>query len=427
VRDVSRRSALGNGRPLVQRMVAWDEWPWLAPPSKALYLAGWAILPLRAFLGLTFCLAGLQKLANPGFLAASNPSSIQSQLAGAARRSPIHALLAPLAHFAVPLGLLIAFGELAVGLGAILGLWTRIAALGGIVISFSLFLAVSFHSNPYYTGSDIVFVFAWTPLLLAGAGGVLSADSLLAHVAGKREGADQDAVVAVPFDVVRQVCGSYKAGGCQARGGGACAPGPCPFLAQRPSPARRRDEATIDRRTFALKGAWTVVAAAAGLLGGAFVAGIGRLASSSGPAGTAPLGVGTASSPPVGASPTTTPASARGTSAASSSPPQPHPAGTRIGPAGDVPVGGAAAFQDPSSGDPSLVIQPTTGRFLAFDAVCPHAGCIVQYDKGNEVFVCPCHGSVFSAQTGAVENGPAPTGLARITISRGSDGQLYVG
>src|SRR5215475_11237715 len=51
-----------------------------------------ALLPLRAFLGFTFCFAGLQKLANPLFFEAGNPASIQAQLAGAARRSPIHLL-----------------------------------------------------------------------------------------------------------------------------------------------------------------------------------------------------------------------------------------------------------------------------------------------------------------------------------------------
>ena len=75
----------------------------------------WALVPLRAFLGFTFCFAGLQKLANPGFLDAASPVSIQSQLAGAARRSPIHALISPLGHVAVLVGILIALGELAVG------------------------------------------------------------------------------------------------------------------------------------------------------------------------------------------------------------------------------------------------------------------------------------------------------------------------
>jgi hypothetical protein len=36
------------------------------PASSAPYVLGRALLPLRAFLGFTFCFAGLQKLANPG-------------------------------------------------------------------------------------------------------------------------------------------------------------------------------------------------------------------------------------------------------------------------------------------------------------------------------------------------------------------------
>ena len=52
------------------------------------YVLSRALLPLRAFLGFTFCFAGLQKLANPGFFDAASPVSIQSQLAGAARFTP---------------------------------------------------------------------------------------------------------------------------------------------------------------------------------------------------------------------------------------------------------------------------------------------------------------------------------------------------
>jgi len=58
------------------------------------------LLPLRAFLGFTFCFAGLQKLANLGSSDAADLASIQSQLAGAARRSPVRALISPLAHVA---------------------------------------------------------------------------------------------------------------------------------------------------------------------------------------------------------------------------------------------------------------------------------------------------------------------------------------
>ena len=161
-------------------------WLWLMPPSSTRTLAEWALLPLRAFLRFTFCFAGLQKLANPAFFEASNPASIQAQMAGAARRSPIHALISPLAHHAALIGAVIAVGEVAVGVGALLGLLTRIAAVGGLLLSFNLFLAVSFHTSPYYTGSDIVFVFAWMPLIIAG-GGLLSLDALIANVIAARQ------------------------------------------------------------------------------------------------------------------------------------------------------------------------------------------------------------------------------------------------
>ena len=166
---------------------------------------------------MTFSFAGLQKLANPAFFDPHNPVSIQSQLAGAGRRSPLHALVTPLSHVAVPLGVVIALAELAIGVGALLGLWTRLAAVGGAVLSFFLFLTVSFHSSPYYTGADIVFVFAWLPFVLTGAGDVLSADAVIAQHQRQAMGAEPSAVVPVSLAAVRRVCGFYDAGTCTAR------------------------------------------------------------------------------------------------------------------------------------------------------------------------------------------------------------------
>jgi thiosulfate dehydrogenase [quinone] large subunit len=385
-------------------------------------MAGWALLPLRAFLGITFCFAGLQKLANPAFFDAHNPVSIQSQLAGAARRSPIHAFVSPLTHLAVPLGIVIALVELAVGVGTLLGLWTRVAAAGGAVLSFLLFLTVSFHSSPYYTGSDIVFFFAWLPLVLTGAGGVLSADAVISQRVRLAAGAEPSAVVPVSFATVRRVCGFFEDGTCSARHGAPCEPAPCPFLAPRPPAARRLDERQIDRRTFAAQGALAAAAAVVAGVGAGAAAGLGRLAG--GAAKTTP----TSTFGQRGAASTTTTTGAPGSpTTTTTAPPGPAtPKGTRIGPAADVPVGGAAAFADPSSGDPSLVVQPQSGTFLAFDAVCPHAGCTVEWDPGGKLFVCPCHGSEFNGRTGAVEIGPAATGLSPIRIAEGPDGQLYV-
>jgi thiosulfate dehydrogenase (quinone) large subunit len=332
------------------------------------YVLGRALLPLRAFLGFTFSFAGLQKLANPRFFDAADPASIQSQLAGAARRSPVHALIAPLAHVAVPLGVLIAFGELAVGVGTLLGLRARLAAAGGVALSLMLFLTISFHSAPYYTGADIVFAFAWTPLLLAGSGSVLSLDAAIADWADRQAG-----------------------------------PGPA-----------------ASRREVVLSGAVTAAVAAAALVTGGLAAGLGRLAGGTGGKQDGPSLPAAARSAPAGT------AKPRHPAAAKTAKPGKIPAGTVIGPARDVPVGQAASFTDPATGDPSIVIRPSSGTFVAFDAVCPHAGCMVGYDPAQQVIICPCHGSQFNAHTGAVEVGPATDGLNKLGIAEGPNGQLYV-
>jgi thiosulfate dehydrogenase (quinone) large subunit len=357
----------------------------LAPAPPTPYVMGRVLLPLRAFLGFTFCFAGLQKLANPRFFDAADPASIQSQLAGAARLSPIHALISPLAHVAVPLGILIAFGELAVGVGTLLGFWARLAAAGGLVLSVMLFLTVSFHSHPYYTGADLVFAFAWTPLLLAGSGSVLSLDAAIADRAAKQ-----------------------------------------PRAARRQAGRSGTHVPDASRREVVLTGTVTAAVAAVSLVIGGLAAGLGRLAG-----GTA--GKSGGPSLPQAAGPTqTAAASPHGSAAANpaqpakSAEPGKTPPGTAIGPARDVPVGQAASFQDPASGDPSIVIQPSAGTFVAFDAVCPHAGCTVGYDPAAQVIMCPCHGSQFNASTGAVEVGPATTGLKKLAIADGSNGQLYV-
>jgi thiosulfate dehydrogenase [quinone] large subunit len=393
-------------------------------------MSGWALLPLRAFLGGTFAFAGLQKLANPGFFDKSNPTSIQSQLASAVRVSPIHALVAHLTSHAVLLGVVIALGEVTIGAATLVGLWSRLAAMGGMVLSFSLFLTVSFHSSPYYTGSDIVFVFAWIPLLVAGAGGVLSADAVLVDMARARSGAAPATLVPVFFETVQQVCGSYDAGACRAMSGAPCEPAPCPYLHKGLGPKRLKAQGDIDRRAFTLQGIFTAAVAGAALAGGGLAAGLGRLAGGKSHQSATPV-LSTATSTTSGPSATT----GNNTGAASSTTSAPStstttspskPAGTPIGPASAVPVGGAASFQDPNTGDPGAVVQPEAGTFAAFDLVCPHQGCVVGYSPPDKTFICPCHGSQFNGKTGAVESGPANRGLGRIRIKEGPDGQLYV-
>jgi len=133
---------------------------------------GAALLPLRLFLGATFAYAGVEKLSDAGFLHAGADTYIGDQLEGFAQGTPggplLEALALPHPELA---GVAVALTEIAIGLLAIAGRFTRLAAAGGLGLSLVLFLTASWHTTPYFLGSDIVFVFAWLPLALAGAAG----------------------------------------------------------------------------------------------------------------------------------------------------------------------------------------------------------------------------------------------------------------
>jgi Rieske Fe-S protein len=76
-----------------------------------------------------------------------------------------------------------------------------------------------------------------------------------------------------------------------------------------------------------------------------------------------------------------------------------------------VPVGGGTILTDKKI----VITQPTSGTFHAFTAVCTHAGCTVG-SVSNGTINCPCHGSRFNVNNGAVVNGPAASPLAPVNI-----------
>lgn len=344
---------------------------------------GWLMLPLRGFLGFTFVFAGLQKLANPAFFDPTSPLSVAAQMHAFEHASPIGPLVGLAARLPTATGLLIALGELAVGTGAILGVFTRIAAAGGLALSLSFFLTVSWTTTPYYYGADIVFAFAWLTLLIAGDRGVLSVHRWLTDRPGNADSRDPTgrraavrigglaAVVGALAAVTAFAGRSLAVTGTRVAGAPALDPVPGPTLAARPSPPRAPSSAPVSRPT-----------------------------------------VTTAPTAPAVTTPTT-------------DPPPVRVAGTPIGSAASVPAGQAAPFADPATGDPAWLVHTAAGKFVAFDAICTHAGCTVGYDAASAQFRCPCHGGRFDAATGGVLQGPPEQPLRPIPV-RVSGGQLRV-
>lgn len=348
---------------------------------------GWVLMPARLFLGGTFVFAGLQKLADPNFLDASRPTSIQSQLALFRDTSPIGALLGPAESHAVAVGIFTAVAEIAVGLGTLLGLWARIAAIGGFLLASSFFVTVSFYTRPYYYGPDIFVMVMWLPFTAVGAAGVLSVDGWVRRRAAADVGADPEAVTGSGLT-------------------GANPPG-------------------LQRRVLVRGGLAAVGAAAAtGALAGAG-AGLGRLIGR----GKRELGSIAASPSPrssrTGTSSSPSPAASASPAASSPSPSANASTGTRVAAAADLPVGGAVRFLDPNSGGPAYVVQPTEGQYRGFDGTCSHAGCTVNWAADDRRFACPCHRSFFDGRTGEVLSGPAPRGLRPVQVQL-ADGQIEV-
>ncbi|MFE9096093.1 DoxX family protein [Streptomyces sp. NPDC007264] len=149
----------------------------------------YALLPLRVFLGVTFVYAGVDKLTDNAFLHASGNGSVGDLMRTVRDSSAIPAMVDLALKNPVGFGYAIAFGELAVGIGTLVGLLGRLAALGGALISMSLWLTVSWQSSPYYYGNDLAYLMAWLPLVLAGAP-VLSLDAAIRSRRRNRSGAD---------------------------------------------------------------------------------------------------------------------------------------------------------------------------------------------------------------------------------------------
>lgn len=66
-------------------------------------------------------------------------------------------------------------------------------------------------------------------------------------------------------------------------------------------------------------------------------------------------------------------------------------------------------------------------EFIAFAINCTHLGCPVRWEKGPQLFMCPCHGGVYHAD-GSVAAGPPPRELPRYPVRvRGGQVEIETG
>jgi Rieske Fe-S protein len=63
------------------------------------------------------------------------------------------------------------------------------------------------------------------------------------------------------------------------------------------------------------------------------------------------------------------------------------------------------------------------GVVTAHSAICTHQGCTV--GEAGKQLACPCHGSVYNAQTGSVINGPAELPLPALKVAT-VGGEIYI-
>ncbi|MFF3317652.1 DoxX family membrane protein [Streptomyces sp. NPDC003035] len=155
-------------------------------PGRRMNL-GVVLLPLRVFLGFISIYAGMGKLCDPVYFDGGERGSMVKWL------TSLHpwALAEPLRDFAlqhpVGAGLTVAFLQVVVGVLTVLGLWQRVAAVIGALLSAALILTVSWKTVPVYDSADIIFLAAWSPLIIAGAP-VYSIDGRLAGEAWRTLG-----------------------------------------------------------------------------------------------------------------------------------------------------------------------------------------------------------------------------------------------
>ena len=91
--------------------------------------------------------------------------------------------------------------------------------------------------------------------------------------------------------------------------------------------------------------------------------------------------------------------------------------GVLLAPLSEVPVGGGVVLASKGV----VLTRGGDGTVHGFSSICTHEGCTLAA-VAQATIDCPCHGSRFNAETGAVVHGPATRPLPAVQVAvRGTD------
>lgn len=91
-----------------------------------------------------------------------------------------------------------------------------------------------------------------------------------------------------------------------------------------------------------------------------------------------------------------------------------HVSSVDLGQKDSIVPGGGKNFRFGST--PAIITRSVDGDFHAFNAICTHLGCTVQYRMEKKEIWCACHGGCYDASTGKNISGPPPKPLKPLKV-----------
>jgi len=85
--------------------------------------------------------------------------------------------------------------------------------------------------------------------------------------------------------------------------------------------------------------------------------------------------------------------------------------------------------REPNQPIGAVYLRKEGEKVVAFNAICPHAGCFVGYAGDSRVFQCPCHTSAFELDGARVMPSPSPRDLDKLVVDKdklAANGEVWI-